>query len=202
VETPIAKISGRRSEGRTPGPNRFTGFYGKELLDLMHQFDGEGLEGIARRISLGLGHVVACTQHQGIHRGLRSLRGKRAEHDDPHIEAQLDDPSQRGDAIQLGHLHIEGHDMRPQKGNLRQSIESVARGSGELHRRLVLDHPRDQATDYDGVVDDKHADPLAWLQGLANRRHCCCCQHRRCSCQHGSVTGIAAGSPRTSLQDL
>ncbi len=173
VDTPMAMISmpppgspGRRDrQRRREGPRRRRDRRGDggpsgERLDLGDEILAHGLEAGRYAPDVGrLGHVVGGPRRQRVQRGPGSALGERAEHNDRELWPRLAQFLERRDAVHVGHLDVQRHDIRVALRDLLQGDSAVGGRTHHLDLRVGGQHVAHQAANDDGVIDDEHPDP-------------------------------------------
>ncbi len=138
--------SRRRAETRaqahdTPRPRR------RRRAHLAQQQRADALDG-ERDGAIRLGHEIHRAEFERAQRHRRPGLGEGGDHDDARRAVGLHQLLEAGDAVQLGHVHIERHDIGQEGLRLFQRLAPVAReGQGEVALRLedlahVLAHQR------------------------------------------------------------
>ena len=123
--------------------------------DLLQQLRGE-LVDAQRNRSGGLQDEVDRSETQRFQRLLGAVGRARRHHDDGARPFEHE-PIEAFETAHLGHLHVEGYDVRAEGLDALQRFDAVAR---ELHLEigLVAEHSAEQLAHQCRVIDDEDLD--------------------------------------------
>ena len=130
-----------------------------EPFDLRDELLAEAERGRDLAVRRRLRQVVERAERQAFQRDRGIALGQRRDHDHGKAGLLLEQPRQRADAVELGHVEVEEHDVGRDPVEGRDREPPVRHGRDHLDAAF-LQPPRDEAAHDDGIVRDQNPDPV------------------------------------------